>query len=90
MAEPLLPPKQDTFVDVVVMDGPERFCMVTGSVAVHPAGSVAVTMYVFAARLMTVAPEYGPGVQAKVYGAPAPPVAATVLAPFAWLQVASV
>lgn len=90
VAEPLLPPKQRMFAElVIVAPGPPVFATFAVAVVVHPLASVIVTVYDPAISPVAVAAVPPAGVHEYEYGA-VPPEAVTVAEPFGLPQVAGV
>lgn len=90
VADPLLPPKQLTLVDAVMLAvGPPLFTTVTVRCNVQPFASVMVQVYDPAINPVAVAPVPPLGAHAYVY-AGVPPDALTAALPFGLPQVAGV
>ena len=82
VAEPFVPPKQETFVVAVIFAVTCVGCeIVVVAVCVHPPASVTSTVYVPTPNPVAVAPVPPEGVQLYVYP-PEPPLAVTVADPF--------
>jgi len=90
VAEPLLPPKHETFVEaVIVAVAPAAFVTLTVLVIVQPFASVTVTVYIADVNPVAVAAVPPDGAHEYVYG-PVPPEGDTDADPLALPHVACV